>query len=163
MNRNNAQKIRNLNKIFTFLFFSVFLLIILAACNSHKKYSDFDISYSRSGGYAPVYENFLIKGNKAYYSYNGEGKKLSKDFTISADELEKIQQVLAANRFRHIREDHKKVYDRVAITIHVKTGPNSASKTDASFIQPEDQQQWDNVVKVFQEILDFKLNKGVSR
>jgi len=53
----------------------LFALIVLVSCNSQKVYSDFDISYSRSGGLAPVYENLLIKDNSVHYSFEGQGKK----------------------------------------------------------------------------------------
>ena len=55
---------------------AIFVFIILAACNSQKKYSDFDYSYSRSGGLAPIYENLLIKGNSVHYSFEGQGKNI---------------------------------------------------------------------------------------
>lgn len=54
----------------------IFTLIIMVSCNSQKVYSDFDISYSKSGGYAPVYENLLIKGNNVHYSFEGGGKNI---------------------------------------------------------------------------------------
>jgi len=58
----------------------VFLIILIAiSCNSQKIYSDFDISYSKSGGYAPSYENLLIKGNDVHYSFEGQGKKNQKE------------------------------------------------------------------------------------
>jgi hypothetical protein len=52
----------------------LFAIIVLVSCNSQKVYSDFDISYSKSGGFAPIYENLLIKGNTAHYSFEGQGK-----------------------------------------------------------------------------------------
>ena len=58
----------------------LFAIIVLISCNSQKRYSDFDISYSKSGGYAPIYENLLIKGNNAFYSFEGNGKKLKQNF-----------------------------------------------------------------------------------
>ncbi len=65
-----------MNRIIGFLF----AIIVLVSCNSQKVYSDFDISYSKSGGYAPVYENLLIKGNNVHYSFEGQGKKIQTGF-----------------------------------------------------------------------------------
>lgn len=130
------------------------ILLILTACNSQKKYSDFDISYSRSGGYAPIYENLLIKGNSVHYSLEGQGKNIKKDFKITAAELAEINQTLTDNSFRTIREDHKKVYDYISTSINVKVGPNSGSKSDASFIMPQDQQRWRNITEVFRSFIE---------
>ncbi len=137
---------------------ALFILFLIASCNTHKVYSDFDYSYSRSGGFAPVYENFLIKGNKAHYSFEGQGKKIKKNFKISADEIQKLEEVLAANNFRMIQEDRKKLYDYISISIKVNRGPQSASKTDASYIMVQDQEKWDRVTQAFQELLNSKLN-----
>ncbi len=135
------------------LLFALFILL-LASCNSQKKYSDFDISYMRSGGYAPVYENFLIKGNSVHYSFEGQGKKFKKDFTLTNDELSNIQNTLTENNFRTIQEDYKKVYDNISTSINVKTGPNAGSKTDASFIMAKDQKRWDNITAVFRNLIE---------
>jgi hypothetical protein len=62
-----------MNRIIGILF-----VIVLVSCNSQKVYSDFDISYSKSGGYAPVYENLLIKGNNVHYSFEGQGKNTNR-------------------------------------------------------------------------------------
>ncbi|QDP86008.1 hypothetical protein FNJ88_10790 [Chryseobacterium sp. SNU WT5] len=132
----------------------VFLLIILASCGSQDKYSDFDYSYSRSGGFAPIYENLLIKGNKVHYSFEGHQKNIKKDFTISNDDLKNIERVLTENNFRMIREDYKKVYDNITTSINVKKGNNSGSKSDASFIMENDLPRWNKIVVVFQQIID---------
>jgi len=136
----------------------VFVAFLLFSCNSQKKYSDFDISYSRSGGFAPVYENFLIKGNNVFYSLEENGKKSEKSFTISEEELKDIHDVLSENNFRFIQEDHKKVYDRISTSIVVKTGPNSGSKSDASFIRSSDSAKWENILDTFRKIIDSKVN-----
>jgi hypothetical protein len=135
----------------------ILLLLILASCNSQKIYSDYDYSYSRSGGLDPVYENFLIKDGTAHYYYEGQGKKIKKDFKISDAELRELDNLLTANNFRMIQEDYKKVYDYIGTTIAVKKGPNASSKSDASFIMPKDQQRWNNVVRGFQDLLNAKL------
>lgn len=132
----------------------VFLLFILASCSTQQKYSDFDYSYSRSGGFAPIYENLLIKGNKAHYSFEGQGKNIKKDFRISTDDLQNIKSAIAQNNFRTIQEDYKKMYDNVATTINVKNGDNSGSKSDASFIMAKDKPRWDAVVSAFQQIIN---------
>lgn len=135
-------------------FVALCFLVFLAACTSQNKYSDFDYSYSRSGGYAPIYENLWIKGNTAHYSFEGEGKKVKKDFKISTEHLQKIENTLSQQNFRTIQEDYKKVYDNISISINVKKGENSASKSDASFIMSKDKERWDAIVKTFQEIIN---------
>lgn len=131
----------------------LFIIIMTVSCNSQKAYTDFDISYSKSGGYAPIYENLLIKGNNVNYSFEGHEKKIKTNFKLTNEEIQNLNQILTQNNFRQIVEDYKKVYDHVAITIHVKNGENSASKTDASFILPQSKKNWDQIVNSFQEII----------
>lgn len=137
---------------------ALFIFVILAACNSQKKYSDFDYSYSRSGGFAPIYENLLIKGNNAHYSFEGQGKKFKKDFKITSEERKKIENALSQNNFRMIREDYQKVYDNISTSITVKIGNQSGSKSDASMIMEGDKNRWNNITSVFQEIIKNKIN-----
>lgn len=137
---------------------AIFVFVILAACNSQKKYSDFDYSYSRSGGLAPIYENLLIKGNSVHYSFEGQGKNIKKDFKITTEERKKIENVLSQNNFRMIREDYQKVYDNISTSINVKTGNQSGSKSDASLIMEGDKNRWNNITSVFQEIIKNKIN-----
>lgn len=131
----------------------VFLLLILAGCKTQNKYSDFDYSYSRSGGFAPIYENLLIKGNNAHYSLEGQGKDFKKDFQISNEDLNNIELVLTQNNFRSIQEDYKKIYDHISTSINVKNGENSAMKTDAASIMKKDKKHWEAVTNVFQQII----------
>jgi hypothetical protein len=137
-------------------FVAFYFLVLLTACTSQNKYSDFDYSYSRSGGYAPIpiYENLWIKGNTPQYSFEGEGKKVKKEFKIFSEDLQKIENTLNQQNFRTIQEDYKKVYDHTSISINTKKGNNSASKSDASFIISEDKARWEAVVKAFQEIIN---------
>ena len=137
---------------------AIFVFVILAACNSQKKYSDFDYSYSRSGGLASIYENLLIKGNSVHYSFEGQGKNIKKDFKITTEERKKIENVLSQNNFRMIREDYQKVYDNISTSINVKIGNQSGSKSDASLIMEGDQKRWNNLTAVFQEIINNKIN-----
>ena len=137
--------------------FVLFILAVLASCNANKKYSDFDYSFARHGGYAPIYENRWIKGNTAHYSFEGEGKKMKKDFKVSGEDLKNIEDALTKNSFRTIREDLKKVYDYRSTSINVKKGPNSRSKSDASFIMENDRPRWNNIVSVFQQIIDSNV------
>lgn len=137
---------------------ALFIFVILAACNSQKKYSDFDYSYSRSGGFAPIYENLLIKGNNAHYSLEGQGKKFKKDFKITSEERKTIENALSQNNFRMIREDYQKVYDNISTSINVKIGKQSGSKSDASMIMEGDKNRWNNITSVFQEIIKNKIN-----
>ncbi|WP_228377928.1 hypothetical protein [Chryseobacterium luteum] len=144
-----------MNKILGILF----TVIVLVSCNSQKVYSDFDISYSRSGGYAPMYENLLIKGNNAHYSFEEGGEKYKKDFKISDEDLKKLDQTLSQNNFRRIQEDHKKLYDHVATTVNVKKGPNEGNKSDASMMMPNFTTNWNNILNAFQEIINNNVKK----
>lgn len=134
--------------------FLAFLLLTLAACTSQNKYSDFDYGFARSGGISPVYENLVIKGNRAHYSLEGRGKKIKKDFLVSKPDLVALETALTENEFRKIREQYNKLYDNIAVEINVKKGNNSGNKNDNSLIAPQDQQKWDNIVAVFQKIID---------
>lgn len=139
-------------------FIFVFLTILLTGCSSQEKYTDFDYSYSRSGGIAPFYENLLIKGRSAHYSLEGQGKSIKKDFKISPTELLTIQNALTENKFRSIREDYNKMYDNVATIINAKKGNNSAIKSDASAIMEPDRERWENVANVFRQIIATNIN-----
>jgi len=122
-------------------------------------YSDFDISYSKSGGFAPIYENLLIKGNNAHYSFEGQGKKIKQNFKISNEDLQKLDNILSKNNFRRIEEDHKKIYDFVSTSINIKKGHHSGSKTDASAIMPNYKTNWTNITTAFQEIINTNVKK----
>lgn len=137
-------------------FIAFFVLMALASCSPQKKYTDFDYSYSRSGGLSPIYENLWIKGNNAHYSFEGQGKNIKKDFTLSKEELNNIQNVLEQNNFRMIQEDYKKLYDYISTSIVVKKGAQSASKSDASYIMESDKTRWENVVNTFRQLIDSK-------
>jgi hypothetical protein len=137
----------------------LFAIIVLVSCNSQKVYSDFDISYSKSGGYAPIYENLLIKGNNAHYSFEGQGKKYQHDFKISDEDLKMLDNTLSQNNFRRIQEDHQKIYDNVSTSINVKKGPNEGSKTDASSIMGNFKTNWTNITNAFQEIINNNVKK----
>lgn len=141
----------------------VFLIIILAGCTSQNKYSDFDYSFARSGGYAPIYENLLIKGNKVHYSFEGHGKNIKKDFKLTTQDLKDIENVLTENQFRRIQEDYNKLYDNVSVKINVKKGNNTGSKSDASYIMKEDQQRWENIVTVFQQLIDRNIKTASDK
>ena len=139
----------------------VFLIMILAGCvssSNQKKYSDFDYSFARSGGLSPIYENLLIKGNKAHYSFEGHGKNIKKDFTITNDDLKNIENTLTQNKFTRIQEDYRKLYDNISVEINVKTGSNAGSKTDASLIMEKNKDQWEKIVNTFQQVIDSKVN-----
>lgn len=145
-----------MNKILGILF----AVIVLVSCNSQKVYSDFDISYSRNGGFSPVYENLLIKGNNAHYSFEGQGKKHKQDFKISDEDLKKLDQTLSQNNFRRIEEDRKKLYDNVTTSINIKKGVNEGSKTDASMIMPNFTTNWTNILNAFQEIINNNVKNN---
>ena len=135
----------------------VFLIMILAGCNSQKKYSDFDYSFARSGGISPIYENLLIKGNKVHYSFEGNGKNIKKDFMLSEADLKNIENTLTENKFRKIQEDYKKLYDNISVEINVKKGNNTGSKTDASLIMPKSKAHWEKIVSAFQQVIDSNI------
>ena len=137
-------------------FIAFFVLLALASCSPQKKYSDFDYSYSRSGGLSPIYENLQIKNKNAHYSFEGQGKNVKKDFKLSQDELNNIQNVLEQNNFRMIQEDYKKLYDYISTSIVVKKGSQSASKSDASYIMEGDKSRWENVANTFRQLIDSK-------
>ena len=140
----------------------VFLLIVvllLTACNSQKKYTDFDISYARSGGYAPIYENLTIRGNKLHYSLEGQKINIKKDKTISDEEIQQLLSVLNDNNFNSIREDNKKLYDHITTIINVKIGKNMGAKSDASLIVPADQERWMRITQAFQNLIKEKKLK----
>ncbi|WHF53098.1 hypothetical protein QGN23_07450 [Chryseobacterium gotjawalense] len=138
----------------------VFLLIIAAGCNSssnQNKYSDFDYSFARSGGISPIYENLLIKGNKVHYSFEGQGKNIKKNFSISNEDLIKIENTLTENKFTKIQEDYKKLYDNISVEINVKKGNNAGNKSDASLIMQKNQQHWEKIVSAFQQIINTNI------
>lgn len=133
----------------------VFIIILtMFSCNSQKVYQDFDISYSKSGGYAPTYENLLIKGNDAHYSFEGQGKKIKKSFKVSNEDLKNLEETLSKNNFRRIQEDHKKVYDNVTTSINIKKGVNEGSKNNGSMIMPNYKTNWENITAEFQKLIN---------
>ncbi|CAA7390394.1 MULTISPECIES: hypothetical protein [Chryseobacterium] len=137
----------------------LFIIIVLVSCNSQKVYSDFDISYAKSGGPIPIYENLLIKGNNAHYSLEGQGKKVKQKFKISSENLKALNNTLSKNNFNGIIEDHKKLYDNITTSINIKKGPNEGSKSDASLIMPSFQSNWSNITLAFQEIINNNVKK----
>lgn len=133
----------------------VFLIMItILSCNSQKVYQDFDISYSKSGGYAPTYENLLIKGNDVHYSFEGQGKKIKKSFKVSNEDLKNLEETLSKNNFRKIQEDHKKIYDNVTTSVNIKKGVNEGSKNDGSMIMPNYKTNWENITAEFQKLIN---------
>lgn len=135
----------------------VFLILILGGCTSQKAYTDFDYSFARSGGRIPMYENLLITRNNVHYSFEGQGKSIKKNFTISAKDLRHIEHTLTENNFNRIQEDYKKIYDNVAVEINIKKGKNAGNKSDASLIMPKDQARWDEIVSAFQKVIDRNI------
>lgn len=134
--------------------------MILAGCTTttnQKKYSDYDYSFARSGGISPIYENLLIKGNKAHYSFEGQGKNIKKDFTLSSEVLQNIENTLTENKFTRIQEDYKKLYDNISIEINIKRGSNAGNKSDASLIMKKNKDHWDKIVNTFQQVIDMNV------
>lgn len=135
------------------------VLISIVSCNSQKVYSDFDYSYSKSGGKEMIYENLLIKDNNVHYSFEGNGEKVKENFKISNEDIDLINKVLKENNFRKITEDHKKLYDKTTITINIKKGDNSGNKSDASLILPQYKKNWEAIVSTFQDIINKNIKK----
>lgn len=106
-----------------------------------------------------MYENLLIKGNNAHYSFQGQGKKYKQDFKVSNEDLKKLDQTLSQNNFRRIQEDRKKLYDNVTTSINIKKGPNEGSKSDGSLIVSNFQTNWNNITQVFQELINNNVKK----
>ncbi len=79
-----------------------------------------------------------------YYASLTEGK-VKKEFKISSEDLQKIENTLNQQNFRTIQEDYKKVYNHISISINAKKRNNSASKSIIS----EDKAPWEDVIKVF--------------
>lgn len=136
----------------------ILLILILNACQSQKVFENYELSYSKSGGYAPVYENLLIKNNTATYFFEGHGKKYSEKISLSDTEMKLLYEAIEQNNLRQIREDHKKMYDYITTTIKIKK--DNIIKNDGSGIFPQDQQRWNNVVNAFEELITSrKLRK----
>lgn len=135
----------------------ILVILFAVSCNNQKIYSDYDISFSRSGGLAPTYENLLIKNNKAFYSFEGQEKKLKKTFKVSDSEIKNLNEVLSKNNFRQIQEDHKKMYDNITTSINIKKGANEGSRNDGSAIMPNYETNWRNIVTAFQKIINKKI------
>lgn len=135
---------------------ALFLITLLVSCNSHKVFENYELSYSRSGGFAPIYENVLIKGNTVNYFYEAQGKKYSKKATITNAEKQKLYDALKSNDLKTIREDIKKVYDNITTTVKVKSPEGNYFKNDGSFIVPEHQQRWNNIVQTFEAFVNSK-------
>lgn len=135
---------------------ALFLITILASCNSHKVFENYELSYSRSGGYAPIYENMLIKGNTVNYFFEGQGKKYSKKGTITNAEKQKLYDAVKKNDLKTILEDIKKVYDNITTTVKIKSPEGNYFKNDGSFIIPEHQQRWNNIRNEFENFINSK-------
>lgn len=134
----------------------LFFAMLLVSCNSHKVFTNYDLSYSRSGGYAPIYENLLINGSTANYFYEAQGKKYSKRVNITNAEKQKLYDAINKNDMKSIREDIKKVYDNITTTVKMKRNGDEIFKDDGSFIVPEHQQRWDNIVAEFENFIVSK-------
>lgn len=133
------------------LWISILLLAVLASCNSQKPFTDYEISYARHGGYAPMYENLFIDGNSIQYFFEGNGQKYSKKSRINKDEKQALLDVINKNKLQTVREDYKKFYDRIATTVKVKN--LNTIKTDGSDIMPQDRQRWQNIVQAFEALI----------
>lgn len=132
------------------------MTVVLASCSSQKVFEDYELSYSRSGGYDPIYENFLIKGNTANYFYETQSNKYRKKVSLSKEEKQKLYDVIKNNDLKNIREDIKKVYDNITTTVKVRNATEQTFKNDGSFIVPAHQQRWNSVVAEFENLINSK-------
>ncbi len=132
----------------------LFLILIMNACQSQKVFENYDLSYSKSGGRAPSYENLLIKNNTVSYFFEGLGKKYSDKTSLSDEEMQVLYRTIEQNNLGQIREDHKKLYDHMTTTIKVKK--DNIKKNDGSGIFPQDHQRWNGVVNAFEHLIISK-------
>lgn len=133
-------------------------LLLFGGCASKPDFENYEYSYSRSGGLAPTYENLFITGQNGQYFFEGQNQKYSRTLKLTKVEQNAIAAAVRNNQFHTVREDHQKLYDFVSTTIKVKS--SSIRKTDGSGIMPPDQKRWQNVVDVFEKIInDRKLRK----
>ena len=137
----------------------IVLLVILAltvSCTSNKVFENYELSYSRSGGYAPLYENVLIKGKTVNYFFEGHGKKYNTKATLSEAEKLTLYKAIKDNNMKFIQEDHLKMYDNITTTIKMKNGGESIYKNDGSGIKEEDHQKWNNIATAFENFINSK-------
>lgn len=132
------------------------MLFALAACNRTSIFETYELSYSRSGGYAPIYENLLIENFTAYYFFEGQGQKYNKKVSISSEEKQALLHSIESNDLSSIREDYKKLFDHITTTIKVKTTKQKTFKDNGSAIVPEHQARWANMVQSFESFIQSK-------
>lgn len=132
------------------------VLFIMASCTRSSIFEQYELSYSRSGGFAPIYENLLIRNNTAYYFFEGSGKKFNKKAQISQEEKSKLYDAINDNELAQIREDYKKVFDNITTTVKVKNASQKIFKDDGSFIVPEHQSRWQAVTGAFESFIEAK-------
>lgn len=125
--------------------------LLLMSCGTSKDFTDYELSYSRSGGLSPVYENFVISGNNAKFYYEGRAQKYSTQTRISAREKAALYSILEDSRIAFIREDHRKIYDGITTTVKVKK--DQIIKSDGSGIMPQDAARWENIVNAFENLI----------
>ena len=103
-----------------------------------------------------VYEDLVIVGTKANYSYKEERekKKQTKDFTLSKKEVKNLEQSIKENSFATIRQEISDTGgpDGSFYSISVKKGKDEVEKVSQKIIK-EDVDRWRNMVKVFEDII----------
>lgn len=134
----------------------ILLIGCLYSCTNQSVFEHYELSYSRSGGYAPIYENLLIEGNTARFYFEGQNQKYNKKTSISNDEKALILKAIETSKLKEIREDYKKVYDNITTTIKVKTPNEKLFKDDGSFIIPEHQARWNSIIQAFESFIQAK-------
>ncbi len=137
-------------------FILILLIGTLYSCTNQSVFEQYELSYSRSGGYAPIYENLLIEGNTANFYSEAPGKKYNTKAVISNQEKAAIFKSIQTNDLKSIREDYKKVYDNITTTVKVKTPNDKIFKDDGSFITPEHQERWNGIISVFEAYITSK-------
>ena len=76
--------------------------------------------------------------------------------TLSQKEKTALYQAIESNKLSTIREDYKKLYDHITTTVKVRTPREDIYKNDGSFIMPQDQKRWENIVGAFEALVEEK-------
>ena len=134
-----------------------FLAIIFSIyCHAQKTKSKVTYTYSFTVPMLGVYEDLVIVGTKANYSYKEERekKKQTKDFTLSKKEVKNLEQSIKENSFATIRQEISDTGgpDGSFYSISVKKGKDEVEKVSQKIIK-EEVVRWRNMVKVFEDII----------
>lgn len=131
--------------------------LVLGACGgSPKIFRDYELSYSRSGGESPFYENVFVKGETLYYFYQKGKERYRRKAAVSAEEKRALYEAVERNRLAGVREDHKKFYNHLTTSIKVRLADRTVFRDNGSGIRAEDAARWANVVAAFEGFIESK-------